>query len=148
MISNMSVMNMSMPVSTIVIHDRAFRTETTVENMTIVQAVNGNKGWMINPMAGESKAVALPEEAVKQYGAQTDLTGLYNYKEKGYTIALDGEQDLAGAKVYKLVVTMKNGVKQENYISKDTYYILKVVATVPVNGQQVQTETCNQISDK
>ena len=140
LVSSMSVMNMSMPVSTIVIQDQAFRTETTVENVTIVQAVNGNKGWMINPMTGESKAVALPEEAVKQYSAQTDLTGLYNYKAKGYIINLEGEQDLGGAKVYKLVLTMKNGVKQENYISKDTYYILKVVATVPVNGQQIQTE--------
>lgn len=140
MISTMSVMNISMPVSTTVIQDRAFRTETTVENMKIIQAVNGSKGWMLNPMAGENKAIALPDEAVQQYSAQTDLTGLYNYKEKGYTVNLEGEQDLSGAKVYKLVLTMKNGLKQENYISKDTYYILKVVATVPVNGQQVQTE--------
>lgn len=139
--ANMEVMNMEMPVTTIIVQDKAFRTETTAQGMTIVQAVNGNTGWMINPMAGQAKATALPEEVVKSMVSQTDLTGLYNYKEKGYTLAMEGEQDIAGAKVYKVVVTLKNGIKQENYISKDTFYILKIVATVPVNGQDIKTES-------
>jgi len=138
--ADMKVMNMEMPVSTIIIQDKAFRTETTAQGMKIVQAVNGNAGWMINPMAGQTKATALPEEAVKSMAGQMDLTGLYNYKEKGYTLTLDGEEDLAGAKVYKVTMTTKGGVKQVNYISKDTYYILKIVASVPVNGQDINTE--------
>ena len=139
--ANMEVMNMEMPVTTTIVQDKGFRTETTAQGMTIVQAVNGNTGWMINPMAGQSKATALPEEVVKTMTSQTDLTGLYNYKEKGYTLAMEGEEDIAGAKVYKVVVTLKNGIKQENYISKDTFYILKIVAMVPVNGQDIKTES-------
>ena len=139
--ANMEVMNMEMPVTTTIVQDKGFRTETTAQGMTIVQAVNGNTGWMINPMAGQNKATALPEEVVKTMTSQTDLTGLYNYKEKGYTLAMEGEEDIAGAKVYKVVVTLKNGIKQENYISKDTFYILKIVAMVPVNGQDIKTES-------
>jgi outer membrane lipoprotein-sorting protein len=137
--ANMEVMNMEMPVTTTIVQDKGFRTETTAQGMTIIQVVDGNKGWMINPMTGQTKATALPEEVVKSLSSQSDLTGLYNYKEKGYTLSLDGEEDLAGAKVYKITMT-KNGVKQENYISKDTFYVLKIVATVALDGQNVKTE--------
>ena len=139
--ADMKVMGMEMPVTTTIIQDKGFRTETTAQGMTIVQAVSGNSGWMINPMAGQGKATAMPEEAVKSLLGQTDLTGLYNYKQKGYTVALDGEEDLAGAKVYKVTATLKNGVKQVNYISKDTFYILKIGASMTVNGEDVKTES-------
>jgi hypothetical protein len=138
--ANMEVMNMQMPVTTTIVQDRGFRTETTAQGMTIVQAIDGKKGWMINPMTGQNKATALPDEQVQSLSSQTDLTGLYNYKAKGYVLSMDGEADLAGAKVYKVTMTLKNGVKQVNYISKDTYYILKIEASVPVNGQNVTTD--------
>jgi hypothetical protein len=138
--ASMQVMNMELPVKITIVQNKGFRTETTVEGLTIIQATDGVKGWMINPMAGDGKAIELPQEAVQQYATQTDLTGLYNYKAKGYVATLEGEQDLEGAKVYKVNITLKSGVKQENYISKDTYYILKVVATVSANGQLITTE--------
>jgi outer membrane lipoprotein-sorting protein len=138
--ADVEMMNTKMPVTTTVVQNKGFRTETVIQGKTIIQAVYGNKGWMINPMAGQEKAVALPEAAIKPMTSQTDLTGLYNYKEKGYTLSLDGEEDLLGAKVFKITSTMKNGVKQTSYISKDTWYILKVEATVPVNGEEIKTE--------
>ncbi|SEJ45927.1 hypothetical protein SAMN04487995_4767 [Dyadobacter koreensis] len=139
----MNVMNMEIPVITTIVQDRGFRSETTVQGQTIVQVIDKDKGWSINPMAGQTKPTPLPEEVVKSLSAETDLTGLYNYKEKGQTLTLDGEDDLAGAKVFKVTANLKNGGKRTNYISKDTYYILKVVAFMNVNGQDVQS-TNNQ----
>lgn len=138
--AEMDVMNMKVPISTIIVQNKGFRSETTVQGMTIVQAVNGTKGWAINPMAGQTKATALPDEAVKSMAAETDLTGLYNYKEKGYKLTLDGEEDLQGAKVYKVSMLLPNGIKRVNYISKDTFYILKIIAQTNVNGQDVMSE--------
>jgi hypothetical protein len=138
--AEMDIMNMKVPITTTIIQNKGFRSETTVQGMTVVQAVNGNTGWAINPMTGQTKATALPEEAVKSMAAETDLTGLYNYKEKGYTLTLDGEEDLAGIKVYKVSMTLKNGIKRINYISKDTFYILKIVVHLTMNGQDVMSE--------
>nr|WP_295930964.1 outer membrane lipoprotein-sorting protein [uncultured Dyadobacter sp.] len=138
--AEMDVMNMKVPVSTIIVQNKGFRSETTVQGMTIVQAVSGTKGWAINPMSGQTKATALPEEAVKSMTAETDLTGLYNYKEKGYNLTLDGEEELMGAKVYKVSMLLPNGIKRVNYISKDTFYILKIIAQTNVNGQDVMSE--------
>ncbi|TLV00809.1 outer membrane lipoprotein-sorting protein [Dyadobacter luticola] len=138
--ADMDVMNMKVPITTTIIQDQGFRSETTVQGMTVVQAINGNTGWAINPMTGQTKATALPEEAIKSMAAETDLTGLYNYKEKGYILTLDGEEDLAGAKVYKVSMTLKNGIKRLNYISKDTFYILKIIVHANMNGQDVTSE--------
>ncbi len=139
--AQMKAMNVEIPVTTTIIQNQGFRTETTMQGMTIVQVVNGTTGWMINPLTGQTKATAMPEDAVKPLSGQTDLTGLYNYQAKGYTLKLDGEENLDGARVYKITATLKNGVKQVNYISKDTYYILKIVASLPIEGQNVVTES-------
>lgn len=138
--AEMDIMNMKVPITTIIIQNKGFRSESTVQGMTVVQAVNGSTGWAINPMAGNTKATPLPEEAVKSLANETDLTGLYNYKEKGYKLTLDGEEDLSGAKVYKVTMTLPSGVRRVNYISKDTFYILKIVAQTKVNGQDVMSE--------
>ncbi|MHA4736380.1 LolA-like protein [Dyadobacter sp. MSC1_007] len=138
--AEMDIMNMKVPINTTIVQGKGFRSETTVQGMTIVQAINGNTGWAINPMTGQNKATALPEEAVKSMSAETDLTGLYNYKQKGYKLTLDGEEDLAGAKVYKVTMALPNGITRINYISKDTFYILKIVARTTMNGQDVTSE--------
>ena len=138
--AEMDIMNMKVPITTTIVQNKGFRSETVIQGMTIVQAINGNSGWAINPMSGQTKAVALPEEAVKSMISETDLTGLYNYKEKGYTLALDGEEDLAGAKVYKVTMTLKNGIRRINYISKDTFYILKIIVQTSINGQDIKSE--------
>jgi hypothetical protein len=138
--AEMDVMNMKVPITTTIIQNQGFRSETTVQGMTVVQAINGSTGWAINPMTGQTKATALPEEAVKSMAAETDLTGLYDYKAKGYVLTLDGEDDLAGAKVYKVSMTLKNGIKRINYISKDTFYILKIIVHANMNGQDIKSE--------
>ncbi|CAG4990762.1 hypothetical protein DYBT9275_00607 [Dyadobacter sp. CECT 9275] len=138
--ADMEVMNMQVPVTTTIVQDKGFRSETTVQGMTIIQSVNGNTGWAMNPMSGDTKAVALPEEAVKALSAETDLTGLYNYKQKGYVLTLEGEDEVQGAKVYKVSMTVKGGIKRINYISKDTFYILKIVSAGNMGGQEITTE--------
>lgn len=138
--AEMDVMNMKVPISTTIVQNKGFRSETTVQGMTVVQAINGNSGWTINPMTGQTAPTALPEEAVKAMATETDLTGLYNYKQKGYALTLDGEEDLAGAKVYKVTMALPNGTKRINYISKDTFYILKMIVQTTINGQEVKSE--------
>lgn len=138
--AEMDIMNMKVPITTTIVQNKGFRSETTVQGSTIVQAVSGTTGWAINPMTGNSKATALPADAVKSLTNETDLTGLYNYKEKGYKVTLDGEEDLAGAKVYKVTMILPDGVRRINYISKDTFYILKIVAQTSVNGQEIMSE--------
>ncbi|GAB2786942.1 hypothetical protein GCM10027275_34410 [Rhabdobacter roseus] len=135
------VMGMEFPSSTTVVQGRGLRSETTVQGMTIVNALDGDKGWMINPMAGQNTAVALPEEQVKLSAGQLDLTGLYNYKQKGHTAQLAGEDKVNGAPVYVVKVKLNNGMETTHYISKETNYILKTATNVQAEGQNMVVNT-------
>jgi hypothetical protein len=138
--ANMEVMNMEVPVTTTIVQNKAFRTETSLQGMTIIQAIDGDTGWMINPMTGDNTPTPLAEETIAILSAQTDITGLFNYKEKGYKATLEGEEDLGGAKVYKVVITLPSGIQQTNYISKETFYILKIKSIVQVEGNEITSE--------
>lgn len=135
------IMGMDLPSNTTIVQGRGMRSQTTVQGSDIVQAIDGKTGWMINPMTGQSGATALPEEQVKMSAGQLDLTGLYNYKAKGYTAELTGEDKVGGAPAYVVKVNMPNGTVATHYISKDTYYILKSVINTTVQGQDVEVKT-------
>lgn len=135
------IMGMDLPSTTTIMQGRGMRSETTVQGSAIVQAIDGDKGWMINPMTGQTGATALPEDQVKMSVGQLDLTGLYNYKAKGHKAELMGEEKMEGAPVYVVKVDMANGATATHYISKDTYYILKSVINTEVQGQAVEVKT-------
>ncbi len=135
------VMGMELPSSTTVVQGRGLRNEMVVQGSAIVQAIDGTTGWMINPMSGQTTATALPEESVKMSAAQLDLTGLSNYKAKGHTAELIGEDKLEGAPVYLVKVTMANGAIATHAISKETYYILRSQIKVNVQGQEIEMKS-------
>jgi outer membrane lipoprotein-sorting protein len=135
------VMGMDLPSTTTVVQGRGLRSETVVQGSAIIQAIDGNTGWMINPMAGQTTATPLPEEAVKMSAAQLDLTGIYNYKAKGHTAELVGEDKVEGAPVYVVKMSLSNGAVATHYISKDTFYILKSNVKVNVQGQEVEVKS-------
>jgi len=139
--SSAQIMGMDLPSSTTIVQGRGLLSKTTVQGSDIVQAIDGNTGWMINPMAGQSGATALTEDQVKMSSGQLDLTGLYNYKAKGYKAELTGQEQVEGAPVYVVKVDMGNGTVANHYISKDTYYILKSVVNTTAQGQDVELKT-------
>ncbi len=139
--STAQIMGMDLPSTTTIVQGRGMRSETTVQGSAIVQAIDGAKGWMINPMTGQTGATALPDDQVKMSAGQLDLTGLYNYKAKGHKAELMGEEKIEGAPVYLVKVEMANGATATHYISKDTYYILRSVINTEVQGQAVEVKT-------
>ena len=135
------IMGMELPSNTTIVQGRGMHSKTTVQGSDIVQAIDGKTGWMINPMMGSTNPVALTEDQVKMSAGQLDLTGLFNYKTKGYKAELTGEDKVEGAPVYVVKVDMGNGALATHYISKDTYYILKSVVNTNVQGQDVELKT-------
>lgn len=133
------LMGMELSTVTTIVQQRAFRSETTVQGLSIIQVINGNSGWSINPMAGQTEATPLPEELVKSMSGQIDMTGMFNYKSKGYKLELKGDSTLKGAPVYVVKLLMSNGSENNLFLSKDTYYPLLVTSRSVVNGQSIET---------
>lgn len=130
------------PITITSVNGNAFRMEFTIQGMTMVQSVKGEKGWMIMPFQGNPEPQPLTPDQIKGMSSQLDLTGdFYNYKEKGSQIELVGTDDMEGTEVYKLKVTKKDGVVSYHFIDKESYYDLKQTQKVMVKDKEMETAT-------
>ncbi len=134
-----SVMGMEMNLNTVVIHEKALRSDTEVQGMKIVQALENGAGWQINPVLGTTAPADLSADEINALSGQLDLTGFLDYEKKGYKVKLDGEENLNGAPVYVISFTTGSGISAVNYISKETLYVLKSTMKVTINGQETET---------
>jgi outer membrane lipoprotein-sorting protein len=117
------------------------RTETTVQGMTIIQALNGTEGWMINPLLGKKDPEKTSPEDVKQ--AQEQMDGfdlLTKYKEKGHTVEYIGKEDLEGTPAYKLKVTKKSGDVSHLYLDAESYLLVKASSKINIQGQVMESD--------
>jgi len=118
------------------------RTEIVVQGKTIVQAYDGETGWMINPMMGSEDPQKMPaemEEAMKDEKFESELI---DYQEKGNTVELEGTEEVEGTETYKVKLTKKNG--DVEYYFFDTEYFVPImerraIKVGPMKGQESET---------
>jgi hypothetical protein len=133
----LSVQSMEIPNKTTIMIGKSLRTESSVMGNSMVQVVEGNTGWMIRPamMGGTGDPEDMPTEMVKQQLGQLDPFGpLVNYKEKGNTIELLGKEKVEKEEAFRLKITTKEGQTVEEFISANTYMVLKLKTNV--QGQE------------
>lgn len=109
---------------------------TIIDTFKVVQAVNVDKGWQVNPSSGIVDPVPLQEREVQQILGQKALVlgPFYNYKEKGATLTYEGvvTRDSVDYKMLKLQ-TKNNGPKSTIYLN-DSTNLIHVIETETVNG--------------
>lgn len=130
------------------------RIEVTVQGNQMVQAYNGETGYMIAPWMGTDEPQDMPEEQADQMKEQADFEGkLWNWKDKVENLELIGKEDLEGTPVYKLKMTEKlkenkEGEESEEtepnvryiYIDAENFVDLKVVVKRNMQGAEVEIE--------
>jgi outer membrane lipoprotein-sorting protein len=96
---------------------------------------------MLNPMAGQTEATAMPAEMVKLSRSSFNIGGdLFNFKDKGFSDSLAGREMVDSVNAYK--IKLKNAdMEIVFFIDPTTYYILKSESKVSLNGQDVATTT-------
>lgn len=138
--ATVSVASFSVKGTTTVLQNKGIRIEQEVQGMKMIQAFDGTTGWAINPMLDNGNPVKLPESQNVNLKGQMDLTGLYNYKAKGYQVELIGEEQVKDEPVYVLKVTMADGNAATNYISKKTFLTLRTwIHMTTENGDVVES---------
>lgn len=129
------------PVSITVVQGKALRFELTIQGMTMVNAVNGDKGWKIMPFQGKKDPEPMTPEEIVQSKDQLDVTGdLYNYKTKGNQVEFLGTEDMEGTEVYKLKVTKPDGNMIYHYIDTESYLDLKQSQKIKVEEKEMDVE--------
>lgn len=133
---SLSVQGMDIPVKTVVVRNKALRSESTVMGNSMVSVIDGTTGWMIRPamMGGTGDPEDMPADQLKQQAGQLDPFGaLVNYKDKGHKVELVGKEKVDKKDVYHLKVTDKDGSSFDEYIDANTYLLSKVKREM--NGQ-------------
>lgn len=139
--SNFEIAGQSAPSITTVLNGKGFKNEIDFGGQKMVQVVTDKGAWMINPMAGQSAPVALPEEQAKSSRDQIFVGGpLLDYASKGYKVELAGREDVKGVNAFKLKVS-KDGTESFYYFDPTSYYLIKRVLMVDVEGQKTETAT-------
>jgi len=138
--SKISMMGMEMPLEMKIKKPDIFLITTTVNGQNMIQAFDGQKGWMIIPMMSPDPQ-ELSGAQLSQAREQVNMEGeLYNYKEKGSSAELGGKVNVDGIECFRIKLTNKDESTKDYFIDANTYLITKVKAKVSQQGQSVDIE--------
>ncbi|ATL46116.1 outer membrane lipoprotein-sorting protein [Chitinophaga caeni] len=139
---NMEIQGMEIPIKQWIIQNKALRLEMDVMGTSNIQVVKPTTGWMQMPVSNVPDPTDMEPEQVKTAAKQLDISGdLTNYAAKGSKVELKGKETLDGVDTYHLVMTDKDGKKQDLFLDAKTYYIVKKVMTAEQQGQEMTIET-------
>jgi len=117
------------------------RVEVEMMGSSVVQAYDGADAWSINPLAGSPDPVDMVGPEAEGMIETADMEGqLWNYKEKGHQLELEGSEEVDGSEAYVLKLTKKNGNIDYYYIDSENYVVLKIKSKTIMNGQELEVE--------
>lgn len=133
---SMNIMGMDMTGKSTIVVGQSVRNDISVMGQQMTTVVDGDKGWMINPMAGGTAAQPIPDEQLKTQKANTVVVGtdLAVAKDKKYPVELVGKEKMDGKDVFNLKVTRPEGVANY-FVDANTYQLQGMKTTVNVQGQ-------------
>ncbi|MCX6226660.1 MAG: hypothetical protein NTV01_18250 [Bacteroidia bacterium] len=118
------------------------RIEGTLQGLSFIQTYNGKDGWNLNPFAGVTEPQPMGEDELKTMKYSSDLDGMmWNFKDKNYTVTLDGKEDMEGTSCYKIKLVTKDGDVFTNYIDSDSYVMIRTNTKVKMQGNEVESDT-------
>jgi len=103
--------------------------EIYVQDMTGIQAFDGETAWGFMPFMGQSAPAAMSPEEAQAMLEGADFDGpLVHAGKNGHQVELIGIEPVNGRDAYKLQVTMKTGGLQTHYVDAETFYVTRVVS--------------------
>jgi hypothetical protein len=137
-----SAQGQEFPLTVQIINGRAMRTDVEVMGQTITNAFKDGKGWKINPYGGAPTATDATAEELNEFKIQGSLISqLMSYKDNGYKAELLGQEDVQGAKTYKIKLTTDDNKTTNYFIDANTFALVKTVGMRNLMGQEMELET-------
>ena len=140
---SLNVQGFDVGLTITILNGKGSRTDISVPGQSDgYRIITPAKGWNFLPFQGQSAPEEASEDQVKAGQSGLDLQSpLLNYKEKGHKVELLGNEKVDGADCYKLKVTYKNGKVATLFINANTFYRVKSISTVNMNGEDTEIET-------
>jgi outer membrane lipoprotein-sorting protein len=136
-----SVMGMDMPMEMWMKNPNKLKSVTSFNGQDIIQVFDGEKGYMVNPMAGSLEPVEMTAEQIKQ----ADRNNMFNnymarYLKEG-KLTLEGEENVNGKPAFRIKTDLDGTGTATMFIDKSSYLIVKTVATVNQGGTDMTVES-------
>jgi outer membrane lipoprotein-sorting protein len=117
------------------------RNEVIVQGQEMIQAYDGENGWIIAPWMGTG-VQNLTGFQLKSMKENSNMDGeLYQWEEKGHELNYLGEEDLDGKPAYNLQLVKENGDTIHFFIDSEQYLILKQTLKTTINNQNLALDT-------
>ena len=138
--AKVSQMGMEMPMEMKIKKPEMFIMTVEMQGQKMIQAFDGQKGWMIAPWVSADPQ-ELAGEQLNQTKNQMDMNGeLFEFEKKGSTAELGGKVNVDGKDAFRIKLTTKDGNTKDYFIDANTYLIAKVKTKVSAQGQTVDVE--------
>ncbi|MFP4489760.1 MAG: hypothetical protein ACLFN1_10690, partial [Bacteroidales bacterium] len=112
---------------------------SSLSDMEIVQVVNGDEGYTINPMTGSAGPVPMSSTQISSMKdnsmLQSSLLDRYSAGETDIT----GEENVDGKPAYKIRVRLEDGDKYI-FIDKESFYITMIRMSVEQMGMEMTVD--------
>jgi outer membrane lipoprotein-sorting protein len=136
-----SMMGMDMPMEIWMKNPNKFKSVTSFNGQDIIQVFDGEKGYMVNPMAGSAEPVEMTADQLKDVAKSNIFNNYVAQYLKDGKLTLEGEDNVNGKPVFKIKTTLDGGNSAIMFIDKSTYLILKTVADVNQGGMAMSMES-------
>jgi hypothetical protein len=125
----MSAQGQDFPVTLTISHMKGFRMDMEIMGTSNYQIITPERASMFFPIQQMTEPKITTGEDAKEMQSALDVqSSLLNYKEKGTTLELIGDEKVDGGDAYKLKVTRKEGKSAFYLIDKKTNRVVKTIS--------------------
>ena len=112
---------------------------TNFNGMNMVQVVNGDRGYIINPMMGSNDPVPLTADQITTARSSTMLNRNILEEYKAGKMVLDGEESVEGKPAYRIKISAPEGTRYI-FIDKQSFYMTQMRMDVNQMGNTMTVE--------
>lgn len=135
-------MGVNYPFTVISMRPNLQKVVADVMGKQFIEAYDGESAWGLNPFTGATEPQKKTEEESKESAMQHFESDFINYKDKGYTVTLEGTEEIEGAKCYNLKLVKEEGREEYHFIDAENYVPIMTRSFIPtgeMKGQAVET---------
>lgn len=137
-----SMMGMDFPFKISVKRPGYSRLEINIQGKKMIQAFDGDKAWIINPMSGSEFPETADEQTEKSLKRRSNIGNeLLNYKNNGLKIEYNGIDSAEGKHAYVIKGTDKDGEENLYYIDVNTNLLVLTKGKMKAMGKTIDVET-------
>ncbi|NBC09778.1 MAG: outer membrane lipoprotein-sorting protein [Bacteroidetes bacterium] len=124
---------MQIPITMYQTADGQQRMDMVFQGRKITQmAFDGETGWSTNFQTGQAEKMDAEQSKLMKTQTGDFPDPFLNYEEKGYTVSLEGEEEVEGTMTYKIKLTKDPVTVQGEEVENFTYYYFDKDALVPI----------------